>query len=236
MHHSFFDRYSDGNSIIHRLDPRVKIITLLLYVLAVALTSTANILQLPALAVLLAAVIAASAVPWGYVLRRSLTVVPFVLVICLFAYYFVRQPLLWLGTVTAKACLAAMAMVVLSSTTRFPDLLRGLKGCGIPSIFILLLSFMYRYIYLFSDEAMRMERARQSRSCGSRSAGRLKVFSHMVGTLFLRAYERGERIYAGMLARGFDGELRSACPLHCSRNDIVFSGIFIAGIILIKVW
>jgi len=233
MHHSFFDRYSDRNSPIHRLDPRTKLLSLLLFVLAVVLTPADRPLQLAGFFLLLAAVIFLSGVPWGYIVKRSLAVLPFVLFISLSAFYFNRRPLLWLFGLLTKAWLAAMAMVVLSSATRFSDLLWALKSLGVPSLIILLFSFMYRYAYLFLDEAMRMERARQARSF--RKTGRIRVFAHMLGVLFLRAYERGERIYASMLSRGFDGELRTVHRLRFSFADAVFAFLFSGAVIFIKV-
>jgi cobalt/nickel transport system permease protein len=236
VHHTFIDRYSELHSPIHRLDPRTKIISLLVCVLAIVLTATAQTMRLAGYAVLLSVIIVVSSVPCWYILKRSLAVVPFVLALSLSAVFFGSRSTYWLAGTLARAWLAAVAMVALSSTTRFPDLLRGLRSLGIPSLLVMLFSFMYRYIYIFLDEAMRMERARQARSFGVRRTGRLRVFGHMIASLLLRAYERGERVYASMLSRGFDGELRTARPLRYGVTDAIFLCLFGAGIIIVKVW
>jgi cobalt/nickel transport system permease protein len=85
---------------------------------------------------------------------------------------------------------------------------------------------MYRYIFVLTDEVMRMRQARDSRNFGGGRLRQLKTIGHMIGTLFIRSYERGERIYAAMLARGFDGQIRSLHQLNFKRADAYFSAAF----------
>jgi cobalt/nickel transport system permease protein len=127
-------------------------------------------------------------------------------------------------------------MIVLSSTTRFDALLKGLEKLGVPSLFIMLLSFMYRYVFVLTDEAMRMQRARDSRYCGVAPKGRIKVLANIIGTLFIRTYERGEQVYKSMAGRGFDGEIKTLNLMEYSMRDVVFSGIFAGSVIVIKIW
>jgi cobalt/nickel transport system permease protein len=90
-----------------------------------------------------------------------------------------------------------------------------MRTLGLPRLLVATVSFMYRYLFVIGEEALRLMRARDSRSArlpgqkGGDSLGwRAKVLGHMVGSLFLRTYERSERVYAAMLARGYDGEPR----------------------------
>ena len=81
---------------------------------------------------------------------------------------------------------------------------------------------MYRYIFILVDEVMRMTRARDSRSFGGRWLRQIGTVGNMIGVLFIRSYERGERVYAAMMARGFDGHSRTLERLHFSRVDAYF--------------
>jgi cobalt/nickel transport system permease protein len=100
-----------------------------------------------------------------------------------------------------------------------------------PQVMILILSFMYRYIFVLADEVMRVQRARDSRNLGGSRIHHLRTFGHMVGTLFIRSYERGERIYAAMLARGFNGQIRTLHKLKFRPADAYFGIAF--GLVLI---
>jgi cobalt/nickel transport system permease protein len=100
--------------------------------------------------------------------------------------------------------------MLLTSTTKFTSLLKGLERLKVPKIFIMIISFMYRYLFLIVDELQRMERAKKSRTFGK--AGRLRIIktlSNIAGVLFVRSYERAERVYLAMCSRGFDGEIRT---------------------------
>ena len=93
----------------------------------------------------------------------------------------------------------------------------------------MLLSFMYRYIFILTDEVLRMKQARDSRSFGGKWRWQIKTVGNMVGTLFLRSYERGERVYAAMAARGFNGHSRTLERLRFGRRDALFAaGLFVA--------
>jgi cobalt/nickel transport system permease protein len=118
-------------------------------------------------------------------------------------------------TIALKSWISVQAALLLTYTTPFHDLVDGLRALRLPRIMVAIISFMYRYLGVLSAEAGRMNRARAARSAavdGRRAGGSLRwragVTGSMVGSLFLRSYERSERVYAAMQARGFDGELR----------------------------
>jgi cobalt/nickel transport system permease protein len=119
------------------------------------------------------------------------------------------------ATIAVKSWISVQAALLLAFTTPFHDLIDGLRALRLPRIMIAIIGFMYRYLEVISDEATRMNRARAARSADAgdwRAGGTLRwrgaVTGNMVGSLFLRSYERSERIYAAMQSRGFDGELR----------------------------
>ncbi len=118
------------------------------------------------------------------------------------------------STIALKSWISVQAALLLAFTTPFHDLVDGLRQLRLPRIMVAIISFMYRYLSVLTDEATRMARARASRSAdrdgrgGGSISWRVRVTGSMVGSLFLRSYERSERIYAAMQARGFEGEFR----------------------------
>ena len=251
MKHSFLDQYSDRDSIIHRLDPRTKLITTLFFILAVVLTPPDRWQAFALYFLLVATLILLSRVPALYVLKRSLVIMPFVLLIAIFIPFFKEGEVagsynLWLWQVTvtysglqvfwnilAKAWLSILSLILLTSTTKFSNLLKGLEKIRLPRVMVMLLSFMYRYLFVLVDEVMRMRQARDSRSFGGGRLWQLRTIGNMIGTLFIRSYERGERVYAAMVARGFDGQTRTLESFNFRQRDAFF-GISL-GLVLILV-
>ena len=145
-------------------------------------------------------------------------------------------------TIILKTWLGVQAALVLSTTTPFIEVSRALRSFGIPELLVSIITFMYRYLFVLIDEVRTMTIARDSRSArpdGKRTGGsvlwRATVTGRMAGSLFIRSYERSERIYMAMLARGFDGQIRSSKRVRLKRPDILFavlSFIIIAGVVL----
>jgi cobalt/nickel transport system permease protein len=249
MKHSFLDKYSDRDSPVHRMDPRAKLLATLAFIAAVSLTPTASWLAYGLYFFIIAVPVLLSKVPPFYILKRSLVIIPFVLLVAVFIPFFkegevVATVNLWgwhisltqsglelMGSILAKAWLSILSLVLLTSTTGFPKLLKGMERLHTPGVMVMLLSFMYRYIFLLTDEVMRMKQARESRSFGGRRLWQIKTVGNMIGTLFIRSYERGERVYASMVARGFDGHSRTLDSLRFRRMDAAF----VAGIGLVLV-
>ncbi len=254
MHHDFLDQYSDRDSFIHRLDPRTKLVTVFLFILAVALTTTSLWLVYAVYFVIVAALIGVSRVPVFYILKRSLVILPFVLLVAIFVPFFrdgepaasfhvwawqismTYNGLEVLGNILAKAWLSILSLIMLTATTKMTDLLRGLEQLRMPRIMVMILSFMYRYIFVLVDEVMRMKQARDSRNFGGRWMWQIKTIGNMTGTLFIRSYERGERVYAAMLSRGFDGQARTLHHLQLGTSDIAFGLSFITAIVVVCVF
>jgi cobalt/nickel transport system permease protein len=145
-------------------------------------------------------------------------------------------------TIALKSWISVQAALLLTFTTPFHDLVDGLRELRLPRIIVAIISFMYRYLGVLADEAGRMNRARRSRSADRgthRSGGsivwRARVTGSMVGSLFLRSYERSERIYAAMQARGFDGELRHIAGPPLAPLAIALFGLGVAAIVAFEV-
>ena len=190
MKHSFLDLYREGTSPVHKLDPRVKFVATLAFIISASLLPAG---YWPGYLGLLALVVAATlvaGVPLGVALRRSLVAVPFALMAGV-SLPFTRPgaPVVslvvgpWrlavtaagleaLATVLARAWLSMLAAGLLTATTPFPELLAGLQALGCPSILTALISFLYRYLFVLVDEAQRLWRARESERTRRPALGR----------------------------------------------------------------
>lgn len=257
MEHHFIDQYSDLDSFIHRLDPRTRILTTLAFTLAVVVTPSTGWPAFVLHAILIASLIFLARLPPLYALKRSAVILPFVLIITAFVPFLRRGEVagsynLWLWQVTittdgltvlwntlAKAWLSTLGLILLSATTPFPRLLKGLERLGVPQVMVMILSFMYRYIFVLVDEAIRMQRARESRSVAAsfpfsrKWLWQIRAAGGVIGTLFIRSYERGERIYRAMLARGFQGEAQTLSDVRFGLGDACFAAGFLLCLTLI---
>jgi len=251
--HSFLDQYSDLDSFIHKLDPRTKFITTLAFILAVISTPPTRWQAFALYFFLIATLLLLSKVPVFYVLKRSLVIMPFVLMIAIFIPFFKEGEVagsynIWLWQVSVtytglqvlwnvliKAWLSILSLILLTSTTKLTNLLKGLEQLRMPKVMVMLLSFMYRYIFVLVDEVMRMKQARDSRNFGGSRLWQMRTIGNMIGTLFIRSYERGERVYAAMLARGFDGHSRTLDRLNFRQVDAYFGISFSLILILTSV-
>jgi len=139
------------------------------------------------------------------------------------------------ASIAIKAWLSVQAAVLLGLTTPFPELLAAMRGLYIPRFLVALLGLMGRYLFVFSETARQLLAARKARSSISIQSGlrpggslfwRARVTGGMVGNLLIRSLEQGDRIYAAMLSRGYDGEARSLAPARISLNSLlVMAGI-----------
>jgi cobalt/nickel transport system permease protein len=141
------------------------------------------------------------------------------------------EGLLVLWNVGAKALLGVLSMIILSSTTTFAEMVSGFERLRTPKIFILIVSFMYRYSFVFADELRRMRRAMAARNYRARWLWNVPTLGYMLSALFLRSYSRGERVYVAMLSRGYEGAVRLVEERHLSAIDAAFlSALLIAAI------
>lgn len=255
MTSQFLDRYIDGRSVVHQLDARVKLVLTVACILCASLLPVASWLALIALTALVWAAVLASGVGLATILRRALLALPFLLVVVTIIFSVPGRPLfrvpLGFATLTAtdagllrfltifwKSWISVQVALLLTATTHFLDVLRALRALHLPQIIVAILSFMYRYLFILVDEAQRLMRARACRSAATVGKGggsviwRAKVTGRLVGTLFLRAFERSERVYVAMLSRGYAGEIRSLGTAVLPRRDL-FVGIGGAAALLL---
>jgi cobalt/nickel transport system permease protein len=249
------DRYIDGSSPVHVLDARVKLLLALGFIICASLLPVGSWLALTCLTALLWLAIVVSGIGLGTIIRRALVALPFLIVVVTIIFSVPGRPVfrvpLGLFTLTAtdagllrftsiiwKSWLSLQAALLLTATTHFLDVLRALRALRLPAVMVAILSFTYRYLYLLVDEAQRLMRARDCRSAAAEGKGggtvlwRARVTGRLVGTLFLRSFERSERIYVAMLSRGYDGELRSMRRDALPRRDLLW-GVGCATVLLV---
>lgn len=240
MKHAYIDEYSGIDSLIHRLDPRIKLISVLTFILFVIFTKPASFIAFALYGILIFALILLSKIPFSFFLKRSLVIMPFVLMVAIFIPFIKEgevvsayslgslklkltyEGLLILWNCLVKAYLCILSMVLLISSTRLSDLLKALEKLRCPLIFTMILSFMYRYIFVIQDELMKMRQAKEARSVGGSVWFHTKVMSNMIGVLFMKSYERGENVYLAMRSRGFEGKINTIDSLKFKKTDFYF--------------
>lgn len=210
-----------GHSPVHRAAAHHKLVALLVFVLVVVATPRGWWPAYLAYAGLLAAVVACSRVPVGYLARRSVVELPFVVFALLlpFVAHGPRTELPLVGwSVSEHGLVAAAALLVkgtlgvwasltLAATTEPVDLLAGLERLRLPAQLVEIMAFMVRYLDVVTAEMARMRVARTSRGFSARNPTHWPVLARSLGALFIRSYERGERVHLAMLARGYTGRM-----------------------------
>jgi cobalt/nickel transport system permease protein len=211
--------YRPGTSPLHRLAPECKLLAVFLFVLVVVATPREQFWAFGVFALVLVAVASVGRVPLGYVLRRLVVEVPFVLFAVALPFVargdrvevlglsLSESGLLAAFNILAKATLGASATILLAATTDVRGLVRGLERLRLPRSFVAILSFMIRYADVIAGEMQRMKIARASRGYDPRNLLQAKALAASAGSLFLRAYERGERVYLAMVSRGWTGSM-----------------------------
>jgi cobalt/nickel transport system permease protein len=211
--------YRDTTSAVHRLPPEVKIAAMVAFTLAVVATPREAFWAFGGYALLVAVVAALARIGPGWLLSRSLIELPFIVFAVALPWLGTGERVQWLGlslsvdglygawNIVAKGSLGVLASLLLAATTTTRDLIVGLDRLHCPQILTQIATFMLRYLDVLVGEARRMRVARISRGDDPRFLWQLRGFAAGVGALFLRAFERGERVYLAMLSRGYTGRM-----------------------------
>ncbi len=203
-----------GEGPLHRLGGRVKLVATLVFVVAVVATPIGGWRLLAVEGLILAFLVGLSGVSPRELAARWLGFLALVGFLALtVAYSHPRRAELGLAvvalTIVAKNSLAFVATLLLAHVTPFHQLLAAMRSLGMPAVLVATLQFMHRYLYVLADELDRMLKARRSRTFRRRGSLDWGLLTGCIGILFLRAFERGERVHGAMLARGWDGTIRT---------------------------
>ncbi|MFJ7998553.1 cobalt ECF transporter T component CbiQ [Streptomyces sp. NPDC096310] len=227
--------YRHGHSTVHTLPPHCKLAAVFCFVLVVVSTPRTAVWAFALYAALLAGVAAVARIPAGLLLRRMLIEVPFVAFAVLMPFVVPGEqirlagvplsvPGLWdAWNVLAKGTLGVAASVLLASTTELRALLLGLQRLRLPPLLVQIASFMVRYGDVIADEMRRMSIARRSRGFEARGVRQWGVLAKSAGALFIRAYERGERVHLAMVSRGYTGSMPVIDEVTASRAQWAYA-------------
>lgn len=216
-----------------RRDPRAKLLLTLLFVLTVVSFDRYQVAALLPLALFPTVLAAQAELPAGTLGRTLLLASPVALLVGIFNPLFDSTPLLvWEGlavsggwisytSILLRFALTASAAIVLLAGTGMAPLCAALARLGAPQAFTVQLLFLYRYLFVLADEALRLDTARRLRA-GARQRMTLRQYGSLLGTLLLRAFDRAARVHQAMLARGFDGELRLLRAWQWRAGDSLF--------------
>jgi cobalt/nickel transport system permease protein len=241
----YLDTLSCKDTFVHRLDPRVKLIVTLAFILLVVSFSKYELQRLVPFFIFPVFMLSAGDIPLKFVLKKLLIVSPFVLFIGIFNPFFDTAPLYsfnglliskgWVSylSIIIKFILTVSSALLLIATTSFPGICAALEKLKTPKVFVIQLLFLYRYLFVLAEETMRMVRARSMKSFEGSGLG-IKTFINMAGVLFVRTVERSERVYQSMCSRGFNGEIRLIKRYSLDIADMVFAAMAISVFILLK--
>ncbi|MER5869105.1 cobalt ECF transporter T component CbiQ [Streptomyces sp. NPDC002044] len=227
--------YRHGHSPVHRLPPHCKLAATFAFVLVVVSTPREAVWAFGLYAVLVAGAAAVARIPAGFLLRRLVIEVPFVAFAVLMPFVAEGERVDVLGmslsvsglwgawNILAKGTLGVAASVLLASTTELRALLLGLQRLKLPPLLVQIASFMIRYGDVVTDELRRMSVARRSRGFEARGVRHWGVLAKTAGALFIRSYERGERVYLAMVSRGYAGSMPVIDEVTATRTQWAYA-------------
>lgn len=205
--------------MIHGLPSHLKIIAALGFILIVVATPVTQWGAFIAYFMWLFAVVKVAQIPFGTLFKRALIEVPFIFFAILMPFFgsgekiavgpfdLYREGLIAGSGIVVKGTLGVMTAIILSTSTTAREILRGLERLRLPVLMVQIASFMLRYVNVVNDEMERMKVARESRGFEATGMKSWKVLATAAGALFIRSYERGERVHLSMLSRGYEGVL-----------------------------
>jgi cobalt/nickel transport system permease protein len=214
--------YVHQHSLVHRLAPEVKIVAALAFTIIVVATPRERVLAFAAYAIVILVLAGVARIPPLWLAKRSLIELPFVATAFLLPFFAagpktelfamtVAVEGLWGGwNILVKGTLGVLIALVFTASTRAADVLTGLDRLRAPQAITQIAMFMLRYLDVLADESRRMRIARVSRLDDPRFLWQVKGFATGLGALFIRSYERGERVFLAMRSRGYTGRLPSA--------------------------
>lgn len=244
---SRMDELGRMDTPVHRIDARAKVLVTLVFVVLVMSFPRHEIAALLPFLLYPVLLAAFGHIPATPILKKMLVAVPFALLVGLFNPLLDREPAWAIGplvlsggwvsfiSILVRFILTVGAALVVVACTGMYRLARGMEQLGVPQVFVIQLLFLYRYLFVVSDEALRIMRGVALRANGVVSL-RLSVYGSLLGQLLLRSMDRADRIHRAMLARGFDGEIWSMKQPKWRKQDTVFVGVSLACLVAARTW
>ncbi len=211
--------YVHGHSVIHRAPAHLKLVAVLGFMIVVVATPRQWYSAFALYLAILLTVIGVARVPYGFIAKRMVIELPFVLFAALMPFVATGERIEVLGVsvsqpgllaawgLLAKGTLGVLASLTLAATTEPDQVLRGLQRLRFPTLIVQIMGLMIRYLDVVTAELGRMNVALRSRGCDPHSPRHWPTLARSLGALFVRSYERGERVHLAMLSRGYSGSL-----------------------------
>lgn len=222
-----------NKTTLQSLDPRSKLITTLVFIVAATSFGKYDLLGILPLVFYPVSLMALGNIPAWEITKKILYVSPFAVFIGIFNPVFDREILVQFGSIAitggwisftviiVKFVLTVSVALILVATSGFDSICLALARLKVPQVFVVQLMFIYRYIFVMVEEASRMIRAHNLRSFRKRRID-LRIFVSMIGQLLLRTLDRAQRIHTAMISRGFTGDIRLIRELKAGLIDWVF--------------
>lgn len=235
LHHHHL--YRPGETVVHRLAPQCKLVAVLAFVLIVVSTPRTAFWAFGVYACLLGIVAAVARVPLTVIVRRMVVEVPFVAFAVLLPFVsrgdrvdvlgiaLSESGLLGAWNILVKGSLGVIASILLAATTEPRSLLLGLERLRMPQLMVQIMQFMFRYAEVVGGEMHRMRIARESRGFQGRNLRHIRVVAQSAGALFIRSYERGERVHLAMLSRGYAGTMPAIIDVRARASAWVIAAV-----------
>jgi cobalt/nickel transport system permease protein len=227
------DELSRRVTPLHRLDGRAKTFVTLAFIVIVVSFPLHTVSALTPFLLFPLSLLALGQIPLQPILKKILIAAPFALLVGIFNPFLDREPATMIGSFTVtggwlsflsillRFVLTVGAALTLIACTGMNRLSASLEQLGAPRVFVVQLLFLYRYLFVISDEGSKMFRSVELRSEKGRPLS-FRVYGPLLGTLLIRAMDRAERVYRAMVARGFDGEIHVLRPTSFGWKDAAF--------------
>jgi len=202
MKHNFIDKYSSLSSPVHKIDTKIKLVSFLTIAIFVSLFGVSSKVLILLLTFLIF-ISQLAKIPILFLLSRIFVIFPFVFLISV-SYLINKQSFSDVLNVVLKSYAIILSLLILIQTTKFSDLLDTLKSFKFPKFLVLLLSFIYRYFFVLTDEVEKMSFAVKLRQQEKLS---IKTLINLFGFLLIRSYNRAEKINKAMILRGWDNRV-----------------------------
>ena len=244
MRYPDIDRYAEMDSSIHRIEPRIKVVSFGILIVSAVFVGT-----IPAalfFLVVAAALLLASRLPMRFICNRMKVICVFVIpILILMPITVPGTPILSLGPlaftaeglsfavlVTIRSVTAILLVITMLGTQRFDTTLKALALLRVPGIIIQMLLFTYRYIYVMIDEFLRIWSSMRAKGYTFRFTRHgLTMIGNCIGMLLIKSYERAERVYQAMISKGYTGKPVSFSSFQITLPD----GLFCAAVVLLAV-
>ena len=211
--------YIPGTSVVHETPPQIKIVVSVITIFLIVLTPAEALWAFAAYFLIVRFVIWSADLDFRRLVPRMVVEIPFLVFALMMPFFgaapkiavgplLLSEPGMWAAwALIAKATLGVLISITLSATTSITDVVTGLHRLHVPDLFVSILTSMVRYLNVVGEESARMSRARAARGLDGRGPSTWPILAQSLGTLFIRSYERGERVHLAMMSRGYQGQM-----------------------------